>query len=209
MDSCLLFPSTGTFNDSTLPPGEARSILSRPDFLVSRSLPRARGRGIEVTRISGRKQFAAYAKWDRDLHFWKTCQGFFSLTISAKSLETWRNAGSMRNGTLYPQRPSERRIFVKDSGYSLGFVPTPQGIDKDFVKMSFEACRKRGGYRQTLATITKLSHGGELNPEWVEYLLRLPIGWTALNVLATYKYLLWQRSHSAFLLREFPEIVKG
>ena len=36
---------------------------------------------------------------------------------------------------------------------------------------------------------------GQLNPEWVEWLLGWPIGWTALEPLATDRYQRWLRLH--------------
>lgn len=39
--------------------------------------------------------------------------------------------------------------------------------------------------------------GGSLNPSWVEWLMGWPIEWTALNPLATDKFLPWLRSHGA------------
>lgn len=37
--------------------------------------------------------------------------------------------------------------------------------------------------------------GGQLNPNWVEWLMGWPIGWTDLKPLATDKFLQWQNSH--------------
>ena len=39
---------------------------------------------------------------------------------------------------------------------------------------------------------------GTLNPEWVEWLMGWPIGWTDLKPLATVRYQQWQRWHSRF-----------
>ena len=40
--------------------------------------------------------------------------------------------------------------------------------------------------------------GGRLNPDWVEWLMKWPIEWTALKPLGTDKYRLWLRSHGGF-----------
>tara|TARA_R110000751_G_scaffold304328_1_gene419751 strand:- start:495 stop:713 length:219 start_codon:yes stop_codon:yes gene_type:complete len=37
--------------------------------------------------------------------------------------------------------------------------------------------------------------GGKLNPQWVEWLMGWPIGWTALEPLAMDKYQQWYDSH--------------
>lgn len=41
--------------------------------------------------------------------------------------------------------------------------------------------------------------GGPLNPEWVEWLMGWPIGWTALQPLEMAKFREWQQQHGAFL----------
>jgi hypothetical protein len=42
------------------------------------------------------------------------------------------------------------------------------------------------------------SDGGQLNPEWVEWLMGWPIGWTELKPLATAKFHEWQQQHSIY-----------
>ncbi|KVT81552.1 hypothetical protein WK59_18735 [Burkholderia ubonensis] len=42
------------------------------------------------------------------------------------------------------------------------------------------------------------SDGGQLNPEWVEWLMGWPIGHTALEPLETAKYREWLQQHSPF-----------
>lgn len=44
--------------------------------------------------------------------------------------------------------------------------------------------------------------GGLLNPTWVEWLMGWPIGWTALQPLATAKFREWQQQHSIFSANE-------
>ena len=39
------------------------------------------------------------------------------------------------------------------------------------------------------------NNGGQLNPNWVEWLMGWPIGWTDLNVLEMDKFLMWPHSH--------------
>jgi hypothetical protein len=45
---------------------------------------------------------------------------------------------------------------------------------------------------------------GRLNPEWVDWFMGWPIGWTALNALETDKFQEWRQQHSHCLLGE-PE----
>lgn len=47
--------------------------------------------------------------------------------------------------------------------------------------------------------------GGLLNPEWVEWLMGWPIGWTELPPLETAKFHEWQQQHSIFSAAESKE----
>jgi hypothetical protein len=42
------------------------------------------------------------------------------------------------------------------------------------------------------------SDGGQLNPEWVEWLMGWPIGWTELKPLAMDRFREWQQQHGKF-----------
>lgn len=42
-------------------------------------------------------------------------------------------------------------------------------------------------------------NGGQLNPDWVEWLMGWPIGWTDLKPLATDRFRRWLRSHGKYL----------
>lgn len=58
--------------------------------------------------------------------------------------------------------------------------------------------RKSGADRSNdrLDHAVMASDGGQLNPEWVEWLMGWPIGWTELKPLAMDKFHEWQRQHS-------------
>lgn len=61
--------------------------------------------------------------------------------------------------------------------------------------------RKSGADRSNdrLDHAVMASDGGQLNPEWVEWLMGWPIGWTALKPLAMDKFREWRQQHSTFL----------
>lgn len=44
----------------------------------------------------------------------------------------------------------------------------------------------------------RLGNRGLMNPEFLEWLMGWPEGWTGLEPLETGKFLAWQRSHGAF-----------
>ncbi|KPG94781.1 hypothetical protein AK821_18410 [Pseudomonas sp. RIT-PI-r] len=61
--------------------------------------------------------------------------------------------------------------------------------------------RKSGADRSNdrLDHAVMASDGGQLNPEWVEWLMGWPIGWTELKPLAMDKFREWQQQHSTLL----------
>ena len=54
---------------------------------------------------------------------------------------------------------------------------------------------------KTRPEYSKIQNGGALNPDWVEWLMGWPIGWTDLKPLAMDKFLLWLHKHGAISLR--------
>ncbi len=98
--------------------------------------------------------------------------------------------------------------------------PTPNA--RDSKGAPGKGCMERGGRRSSLPAAIKyptpvaddtghrkakyaqggtpLSHfaGGQLNPEWVEWLMGWPIGHTALKPLETVRYREWLQQHSPF-----------
>lgn len=64
--------------------------------------------------------------------------------------------------------------------------------------------RKSGADRSNdrLDHAVMATDGGQLNPEWVEWLMGWPIGWTALKPLGMDKFHEWQRQHSKSSLQK-------
>jgi hypothetical protein len=52
----------------------------------------------------------------------------------------------------------------------------------------YQAMQEKGLSKEQVAS------GGQLNPTWVEWLMGLPIGWTALEPVATESYRRWRQS---------------
>lgn len=68
-------------------------------------------------------------------------------------------------------------------------LPTPTASEDHY---------RLGGDSQqshSLGAMAARDHGGPLNPEWVEWLMGWPIGWTGLEPLATDKFQQWLNSH--------------
>jgi hypothetical protein len=109
--------------------------------------------------------------------------------------------GMTRDGVLSERLTSERPTSETGSGSSqktpISRWPTPVA---SMSKGSSPAAltRKSGADRSN----DRLDHavmaldGGHLNPEWVEWLMGWPIGWTDLRPLATDRFQSWLREHS-------------
>jgi hypothetical protein len=79
---------------------------------------------------------------------------------------------------------------------SPGLLPTPKNRD-------WKGQTQRGihGPGDSIANLDRGDGkpiGGQLNPNWVEWLMGWPIGWTDLKPLETDKFRLWLRSHGGF-----------
>ncbi len=96
------------------------TLLLRQGFRANHTQQQVKEKVKGTKEISGRILSGLYGKWDRKLSCWRMCQGFFALTISAKSSVTWRKRGTMRNGTLYRRRNAGHHINEIGCGFWLG-----------------------------------------------------------------------------------------
>lgn len=78
--------------------------------------------------------------------------------------------------------------------------PTPNASDAD--KWSNETLEERKAKGRQIRLNTAVSpqggNGGRLNPDWVEWLMGWPIGWTDLKPLEMDKFQSWLKAHSYF-----------
>ncbi len=101
--------------------------------------------------------------------------------IFSKSLQRW---GSMRSGELYRRTPLGLPMSENGCGLRL---PTPTAHNA-----------KEGGYPAEHKRNTKglgAVFGGKPNPEYVEWMMGFPIGWTALSGPGTPRFQLWRQAH--------------
>jgi len=172
--------------------------------------------------VSGPTWRGSFARFDRgEESTWRTPQCSL-LGGSDEFSETWPRWGSMRNGVSYLRPTPALPICANGSG----LWPTPTvwgnhnqpGASKtagwglsSAVKlwptptaMNFTGgaalCKWGGaGARKKLATmVTPEEMNGPLNPEWVEWLMGWPIGWTDLKPLETDKFREWQQQHGPY-----------
>ena len=170
---------------------------------------------------SGVKWRESSAKYDLQSSTWKThlCLWEEDLPWSSVTLPKW---GMTRSGALFQHPMLERPISAtvaglwptitvcgnynqpgssKNAGWGLSSAvkkwPTPVA---SMAKGSSPASltRKSGADRSNdrLDHAVMASDGGQLNPEWVEWLMGWPIGWTELKPLEMDRFQEWQRQHS-------------
>nr|WP_240690298.1 hypothetical protein [Burkholderia cepacia] len=170
---------------------------------------------------SGQKWRASFATFDPASCSWKTAQCSL-LEGSDEFSETWPRWGSMRNGESFPRQIPAHRISASASGlwptpvaddtgsrsrpYAQGGTPLSLAVKlwptpTVMTRTGGAALCKWGGSRareKLRLMVSDEELNGPLNPEWVEWLMGWPIGWTALQPLETARYREWLQQHSPF-----------
>lgn len=131
----------------------------------------------------GRSSPVSFARFDPGTFSWKT-PGTSLAAGSASFSGTWPRAGMMRNGSVYPLGPLVPRIF----GTGASWLPTPRATDGarggrgDLLAVL--KGRPQHGYRAHplfSAPPQSLPPGGVTSPEFVEWCMGLPRGWSSLD----------------------------
>jgi hypothetical protein len=163
---------------------------------------------------SGKSSYGWFARLSPTKSEWKTPQ--ISLLGDSESFsETWPRWGSMRDGVCYLLPTLAPTISVnasgsllptltvngnnnrpypgKKSGYGLAtaiaLLPTLTTIGLNGGSNSRRATAKRG---------EPPTHLGPLNPDWCEWFMGFPIGWTVSTALEMLKFHEWQQQHSIY-----------
>ena len=148
---------------------------------------------------SGQKCFGLFAMFDPDSSSWKTPQCSL-FEDSEKSSVTWPRWGMMQNGACWERTTWEPLTGEKGSGY----WPTPCAVmSKGSSPASLTRKNGRDRSNDRLDHAVMAQDGGQLNPDWTEWLMGWPIGWTASEPLAMDKFRQWQQQHSDFCSPEF------
>lgn len=177
---------------------------------------------METALACGAKWHESSVRYDPVSCSWKTahCLWEEDLPWCSVILPKW---GSMRNGRVFQHPTLMRPISAteyglwptptvhgnynkpgasKNSGTGLATAaklwPTPQASDcRDRGNLSTPAIQRRVEIgKQVMLSMCVSSDNGRLNPDWVEWLMGWPIGWTDLKPLAMDKFHEWQRQHS-------------
>ena len=142
----------------------------------------------ESDQDCGLNSIASFASFDLDMLSWRTSQRSLFGGWMLYS-ENWPRAGMMRNGKSFQQRPLVPNI--SGSGYS--FWPTPkaqtgrEGISPRTLEMVREGIAEASLTRIVLMPERwppgswKEGIGKHPNPQFLEWLMGFPTGWTDLE----------------------------
>lgn len=153
---------------------------------------------MESTADCGLKWPASLARFDLDLCLWKTAQ--LSLFEEwAEYSETWPRWGLMRNGECWGLPTPVHSISVTESGS----LPTPRKQIED------RTITQRADYHHNLEEWIG-NHfpalcGQRCDPDYAEWMMGWPLGWTDLLPLETDRFRLWQQQHLPCFHHEKPE----
>ena len=132
-----------------------------------------------MTGISGRTFFPLLKPDDRLSAFSKMFMAT-SHWASTKCFLTWSVRPTPQGRSLYQLVPSTHHTDETDSGLSQKMWPTPTASDSSYSpKNRFMGSET---YRSNLCeAVRENQHSAHLNPDWVEWLMGYPSGWTNLQ----------------------------
>jgi hypothetical protein len=131
----------------------------------------------------GEKWRGSFTKYDLDSRSWKTHQCSLAGDLEP-FLETWPRWGLMRDGECWEPQILEQ--ITNDSEFG-SLLPTPTCHN---AKEGNYPAEKR---RRTLSLATHV--GGKIHPEFTEWMMGWPLGWTDLKPLETDKSHYVQQKH--------------
>ena len=167
--------------------------LFAEDSLASPSASPGKGSRRRIAGGSGPPSRTSFASYDPATSSWRTSRVSLDGEWETYS-ETWPPSGTTRNGTAYRRPSSVPPIYATGSG----LLPIPSAVSYGTnqgggmgrvgpVRPSLETMARYDLWptpRSSMARQCRLeSHhvaatGGQLNPEWVEWLMGYPAGWT-------------------------------
>ena len=162
----------------------------------------------------GRTWPGLLARYDHDSSSWKTVQ-LSLLGDSDECSVTWPQWGMTQGGAAY-LLPT---VALGTSATEFGLLPTlpvcgnynrkgasatsGDGLATALKKWPTLTCQdaKNNGAPSQMERNTKPLNaevGGPLNPEWCEWFMGFPVGWTELKPLEMHKFQSWQQQHGKF-----------
>lgn len=193
----------GTMSEpSTVHNGEDLLTWFRAAFLVKTSpSPEAEPVSMESGPDYGARWLESSVRFDRGSSSWKTHRQLFAEVLDESSV-TLPLSGMMRDGVVYQPWKSERLTEEIDSG-SLLPTPTAQRFGTSNNGQRGDGSTFRQAGKPSLHTMalrnlweTPVPEGaGPLSPEFVEWLMGWPIGWTDSGPLEMAKFRKWLAEH--------------
>jgi len=214
---------SGTTSDHlTVNLGMASSMLSVLDSPVNPSV-KPESNGSTMTGICGRTRRESLAKYDQESCCLRTHPNCFGSTevLSSVTLPAW---GMIVSGELYQRTKPERNISASDGGVWPTPLSRdwkgPSGRSLKGLECDLPAKVERTSYPTPIASQAKGGAGsirkdtgkrredrldhllepgqqGKLSPDWVEYLMGWPVGWTSLDPLPEGTIEAWEASVKA------------
>lgn len=127
---------------------------------------------------------------------WRTAHGSRGKD-SGEFVQIFSRWGIVAYGRYWALDTSALRTTVTGSGS----LPTPTTQGNEFAPSMTKWKRHRQLQQETFPTwgINQSEHlGGHPNPDWRDWLMGWPIGWSACKPLAMDRFQQWARAHSAF-----------
>lgn len=203
-----------TYAPSTADHGEALLTWFRAGFHARTSpAPEKEKVSTESGLDCGGRWLASLEKCGPDSYSWKTRQ--YSLLGGLESFsETWPRWGMMQNGECWELTTPGH--LTEGTGSGLWQTPVADdAVDRMKGKINSRGEPKLSAQVKMWPTPTcndaknngppsqadrntpplNLIVGGALNPDWAEWLMGWPIGWTDLKPLAMARFQQWRRSH--------------
>lgn len=177
--------------------GEALLIAFLADFHAKTSALRGLAAGwMGSARACGVSTSGWFARWSPGSSGWRTAQCSF-LGDSEQFSATWPRSGSMLGGMCF-QRPTLAPGICANGSGSLPFTGNaprrlPTLAARDYRHPNAKSYAERGGGSKGEQLPNVL--GGPLNPDWCEWFMGWPIGWTASDALATDRFREWRQQH--------------
>ena len=160
-----------------------------------------------MTGTSGPTHSESLGRWDQDSSSWRTSQASLWEVMDGHHMgapwsESWPRSGMTRSGELYPL--PMRAHHTSETGGGSWHIPTPTSADVYTGNMESSQQSDDSMHSVSLPDFvgrfpapvadgdrqTNYKQGG-LNPDWVSWLMGLPVGWTSLEPLPGEEYLDW------------------
>lgn len=180
----------GTMSEpSTANHGEDLLTWFREAFLVRTSpSPEAEPVSMESGPDYGPRWLESSVRFDRGSSSWKTHRQLFAEVLDESSV-TFPRWGMIRDGVVFQRPKLELHTDEIDFG---SLLPTPT-VKGNYNKASLS--KKAGDGLATAVNKLETGDGGPLNPEFVEWLMGWPIGWTDSGPLEMAKFRKWLAEH--------------